>query len=62
MFDYLKNQYHYGLSEEEKNEMEELIKELKKYKEMDLVAKSNSNSGSNSGSEDNYYKRENRSS
>ena len=53
MFDYLKNQYHYGLSEEEKHEMEELIKELKKYKEMDLVAKSNSNSGSNSGSEDN---------
>ncbi len=52
MSDYLKRLCHYGLNEDEKKEMEELEKELKRYKEMDLVAKSNSNSGSNSGAED----------
>ena len=52
MSDYLKNLCHYGLNEQEKKEFEELQDELKKYKEMDLVSKSNSNSGSNSGSED----------
>ena len=50
MSDYLKKLCHYGLTEEEKTEMEELQNELKKYKEMDLISKSNSNS--NSGSED----------
>ena len=50
MSDYLKKLCHYGLTEEEKKEMEELQNELKKYKEMDLISKSNSNS--NSGSED----------
>ena len=50
MSDYLKKLCHYGLTEEEKIEMEELQNELKKYKEMDLISKSNSNS--NSGSED----------
>ncbi len=51
MFNYLKNLYHFGLSEEEKKELASLQKDLKKFKEMDLVTKSNSNSGS--GSEDN---------
>ena len=50
MSDYLKKLCHYGLTKEEKTEMEELQNELKKYKEMDLISKSNSNS--NSGSED----------
>ena len=51
MSDYLKKLCHYGLTEEEKKEMEELEKELEKYKEMDLVTKTNSHSGSNSVSE-----------
>ena len=51
MTDYLKDLVYTGLSEEEKKELKDLTKELKKYKEMELVTKSNSNSGSNSGSE-----------
>ena len=46
MFNYLKDQYQFGLSQEEKKEMKQLQKDLKKFKEMDLVSKSNSNSGS----------------
>ena len=46
MYDYLKKIAYYGLTEQEKKEMISLEKELKKYKEMDLVSKSNSNSGS----------------
>ena len=38
MSDYLKKLCHYGLTEEEKTEMEELQNELKKYKEMDFAS------------------------
>ena len=50
MLDYLAMQYHYGLEGEERKEYHELLKEINKFKEMDLAKKAN-NSGSNSGSE-----------
>ena len=46
MYEYLKRISYYGLNETEKKEMKSLQKELKKYKEMELVSKSNSDSGS----------------
>ena len=48
MTDYLKDLVYTGLTEEEKKELKDLTKELKKYKEMETVT---NNSGSNSGSE-----------
>ena len=48
MLDYLAKLYHYGLNDEERKEYHELDKEFKKFKEMDLAAKSNSNSDSGS--------------
>ncbi len=46
MLDYLAKLYHYGLNDEERKEYHELIKEFKKFKEMDIAGKSNSDSGS----------------
>ena len=46
MSDYLKKISYFGLNEQEKKEMKGLLKELKKYKEMDQAKKSNSDSGS----------------
>ena len=51
MCDYLKNLCKYGLTEEEKKEMDLLKNELKRYKEMDLVSKENPHSNSNSESD-----------